>query len=68
MGELLHDAPAALAPADDVAALAAAIAKARGFERDVVRRWVVERHSLAQTAKHYTDIFRQVAAFGKVGQ
>ena len=68
MGELLRDAPAALAPADDVDALAAAITQARGIGRDVVRRWVVERHSLAQTAKHYTDIFRQVAAFGKVGQ
>ena len=68
MGELLRDDPAALAPADDVDALAAAITQARGIGRDVVRRWVVDRHSLSQTAKHYTDIFRQVAAFGKVGQ
>ena len=68
MGELLRDAPAALAPADDVDALAAAITQARGIGRDVVRRWVVDRHSLSQTAKHYTDIFRQVAAFGKVGK
>ena len=68
MGELLRDAPACLAPADDVGALAAAITQARGLDRDVVRRWVVDRHSLCQTAKRYTDIFRQVAAFAKVGQ
>ena len=68
MGELLRDAPACLAPADDVDALAAAITRARGLDRDVVRRWVVDRHSLCQTAKRYTDIFRQVAAFAKVGQ
>ena len=33
-----------------------------------MRQWVVHNHSLTQTAKRYTDIFRQVAAFSKVGQ
>lgn len=68
MGEFLCDAPACLAPADDVNALADAITRARGLDREGVRRWVVDKHSLSQTAKRYTDVYRQVAAFGKVGK
>ena len=68
MGELLRDSPACLAPADDVAGLAAQIQSALELDRRAVRQWVVHNHSLTQTAKRYTDIFRQVAAFSKVGQ
>ena len=68
MGELLRDSPACLAPADDVAELAAQIRSALELDRRAVRQWVVHNHSLTQTAKRYTDIFRQVAAFSKVGQ
>ena len=68
MGELLRSAPVGLAPADDVAKLAAQIEKARELDRAQVREWVVRNHSLAQTAKRYTEIFRQVAAFGRVGK
>lgn len=68
MGELLRDSPACLAPADDVAGLAVQIQSALELDRRAVRQWVVHNHSLTQTAKRYTDIFRQVAAFSKVGQ
>lgn len=68
MGELLRDAPACLAPADNVEALAAQTDKAQTLNRSQVREWVVEHHSLAQTAKRYTDIYRQVAAFGRVSK
>lgn len=62
MGELLVDAPSALAPADDVEALAQAIVRARSIDRAQVREWVARNHSLVETARRYTGVFRQVAA------
>lgn len=66
MGELLCDAPACLAPGDDVGALAASIRKAQTLDRAVVREWVVRNHSLTQTARRYAEVYRQVAAFNRV--
>lgn len=60
LGELLRTAPAALATPDDVASLAAAIETARSIDRAEVRRWVVQHHSLTQTARRYVEIYRQV--------
>lgn len=62
LGELLATAPAALAPPDDTAALAAAIHAARRIDRAEVRDWVVRNHSLAQTARRYVELYRRVAA------
>jgi len=60
MGELLQRAPVALAAPDDVDALAAAIHCARRIDRAEVRRWVVEHHSLTQTARAYVELYRQI--------
>ncbi len=60
MGELLQRAPVALAAPDDVDALAAAIHRARRIDRAEVRRWVVEHHSLTQTARAYVELYRQI--------
>lgn len=60
MGELLATAPAVLAPADDVFALAGAIHTALHVSRTAVRRWVVANHSLTQTARRYVDLYRDV--------
>ncbi|MCP1386911.1 glycosyltransferase [Corynebacterium sp. TA-R-1] len=60
MGELLRRAPAALAPADDVAALARAIHRAQRIDRAAVRDWVVANHSLTQTARTYVELYRKV--------
>lgn len=62
MGELLVDAPAVLAPADDVSALAAAIVEAQDIDRAAAREWVVANHSLTETARRYTEVFAHVAA------
>lgn len=61
MGELLRTAPAVLAPADDVAALAGAIHAARRLDRDAVREWVRANHSLTQTARTYVALYSEVA-------
>lgn len=60
LGELLCHAPAALAPPDDIDALAEAIHRAREIDRAAVREWVVEHHSLTQTARTYVELYRQV--------
>ncbi|WP_234947495.1 glycosyltransferase [Corynebacterium sp. CNCTC7651] len=62
MGELLRHAPVALAPPDDIEALAAAIHRARGIDRAAVRDWVVSNHSLTQTARTYVELYREVHA------
>ncbi|MCQ4623239.1 glycosyltransferase [Corynebacterium sp. CCUG 70398] len=60
MGELLASAPAVLVPPDDVVALAGAIHKALHVDRAAARAWVVENHSLTQTARRYVDLYREV--------
>lgn len=60
LGELLAHAPAALAAPDDTASLAAAIDAARRIERAAVRNWVVEHHSLTQTARTYVELYSRV--------
>ena len=60
LGELLRSAPAALAPPDDTAALAEAIRAARQIDRASVRQWVVNHHSLTQTARNYVHLYAQV--------
>lgn len=60
MGELLATAPAVLVPPDDVVALAGAIHKALHVDRAAARAWVVANHSLAQTARRYVDLYKEV--------
>ncbi|MBA4506079.1 glycosyltransferase [Corynebacterium sanguinis] len=60
LGELLAKAPAALAQPDDVVSLAKAIHSALHIKRPTVREWVVDNHSLIQTARRYTDLYREV--------
>ncbi|WP_165165284.1 glycosyltransferase [Corynebacterium qintianiae] len=60
LGELLAHAPAALAAPDDVVSLAQAIHTALHIKRAKVREWVVGNHSLIQTARRYTDLYREV--------
>lgn len=60
MGELLADAPAVLVEQDDVVALAGAIHRALHLDRAKVREWVVDNHSLTQTARRYVDYYREV--------
>ena len=60
MGELLADAPAVLVERDDVVALAGAIHRALHLDRAKVREWVVDNHSLTQTARRYVDYYREV--------
>lgn len=60
LGELLASAPAVLVPPDDVLALAGAIHSALHIDRAAARRWVVRNHSLAQTARRYTELYREV--------
>ncbi len=60
MGELLAQAPAALAAPDDAFALASAIHRALHIDRAAVREWVVDNHSLSQTARRYVDFYREV--------
>lgn len=60
MGELLATAPAVLAERDNVFALAGAIHRALHIDRASVRDWVVDNHSLTQTARRYVDYYRQV--------
>lgn len=60
LGELLSNAPAALAKPDDVVSLASAIHAALHIKRATVREWVVDNHSLTQTARRYTELYREV--------
>lgn len=60
LAELLDDAPACLAHAETVEALANAIDRAQQLDRFEVRDWVVARHSLSQTARRYTQLYREV--------
>lgn len=60
MGELLANAPAVLVAPDDVVGLAGAIHRALHTDRAKVRAWVVENHSLTQTARRYVDLYREV--------
>lgn len=60
LGELLAQAPAALAIPDNVVDLAAAIHSAVHIPRAKARQWVVANHSLTETALRYTDLYREV--------
>lgn len=60
LGELLSSAPAALAKPDDVVSLASAIHAALHIKRAAVREWVVDNHSLTQTARRYSELYREV--------
>ena len=60
LGELLASAPAELAQPDDVVSLAKAIHAALHINRSKVREWVVNNHSLRQTARRYTELYREV--------
>lgn len=57
LGEMLRDAPAALAPAGDVEALATAIDSARRIDRDVVSTWVRTHFSLRATTTRYLRLY-----------
>ena len=60
LAEQLADAPVYFANRDSVPDLAVAIDRARTLDRNHVRGWVVERHSLPQTARRYTQLYREV--------
>jgi glycosyltransferase involved in cell wall biosynthesis len=62
MAELLDDTSGRLAPADDVVALAAAVAEARTLDRRACRARVEAIASLDRMLDGYERIFAEVAA------
>lgn len=62
LGQLLERAPSSLAEPDDIAGLARAILEAAKIDRQQVRSWVVEHHSLTATAQTYAELYSEALA------